>query len=105
MFVLFFLGTQVEVPWCKGIAQLTFFQKILVLYSNNYFSYRVQRGSTFFLGLQDKLKDVVMETECQPALALHQALPPSLGLRIKTFLVPLVNVTTPLHPERANEAR
>ena len=32
MFVLFFLGTQVEVPWCKGIAQLTFFQKFLVLF-------------------------------------------------------------------------
>ena len=32
MFVLFFLGTQVEVPWCKGVAQLTFFQKILVLF-------------------------------------------------------------------------
>ena len=27
MFVLFFLGTHVEVPWCKGIVQLTFFQK------------------------------------------------------------------------------
>ena len=64
----------------------------------------MQHGFTFFLGLRDNLKDVVMETECQLALALHQALPHSLGLRIKTFRVPLVNVTTPLHLERASEA-
>ena len=56
------------------------------------------------MGLQDNLKDVVMETECQRALALRQELPPSLGLKIKTFLVPLVNVTTPLHLARASAA-
>ena len=71
----------------------------------NYFSYRVQPGSIFCSGPRDRQKDAEMGTGCPLARALRQELPRSLGSRIKTFLVPLATVTTPLHLERAREGR
>ena len=71
----------------------------------NYFSCRVQLGSISCWGPRDRQKDAEMGTECPLARALRQELPRSLGLRIKTFLAPLVIVTTPLHPVRAREGR